>query len=276
VLGDLPYFAWEEMRLEQLLAQLGREPLAFVLHIGDIKSGRDRCDDRVYADRMRLFQRSRHPLLLLAGDNDWTDCHRASNGGYDPLERLAHWRTVFHADARSLGQSPLQVERQSDDKAFSAYRENMRWRMQGVLFTTLHVVGSNNNAAVRGEFEARSRANLAWLDTAFTQASGPEVEAIAIAIHGDPLFELPAGATRRSGFDAFLERLRTHCEALGKPVLLIHGDSHQYRWDRPWPCLRRLETFGSPTFGWVRVTAHPNREEYFTAEPNPALQSVAP
>jgi hypothetical protein len=274
VIGDVPYFAWEEMRLEQLVAQLGREPLAFVLHIGDIKSGRDRCDDRMYADRLRLFQHSPHPFILIAGDNDWTDCHRASNGGYDPLERLARWRAVFHAGQYSLGQGPMRLERQSDDPAFTAYRENMRWRMQGVLFASVHVVGSNNNAAMREEFEARSSANLAWLDTAFGLAAQHDVEAVAIAIHGDPLFELGPGARRRSGFEAFLQRLRAHCEALGKPVLLIHGDSHQYRWDRPWPCLRRLESFGSPSVGWVRVTARANGGEYFAAEPNPSLPLV--
>ena len=28
------------------------------------------------------------PLVYTPGDNEWTDCHRANNGAYDPLERL--------------------------------------------------------------------------------------------------------------------------------------------------------------------------------------------
>jgi hypothetical protein len=44
-------------------------------------------------------------------------------------------------------------------------------------------------------------------------------------------------------------------------VLLVHGDTHDQRVDqplvdasgRPYPNFTRLETFGSPRIGWVRV-----------------------
>lgn len=44
-------------------------------------------------------------------------------------------------------------------------------------------------------------------------------------------------------------------------MLLIHGDSHTHRVDHPfldehgvpYPNFTRLETFGSPDIGWVRV-----------------------
>ena len=35
------------------------------------------------------FDRFADPLVYTPGDNEWTDCHRANNGGYNPLERLA-------------------------------------------------------------------------------------------------------------------------------------------------------------------------------------------
>jgi hypothetical protein len=266
VLGDTPYFAWEALRLEQLIAQLNQEDVAFVLHVGDIKSGRDHCDDRIYASRLQLFQQSRHPLVLLPGDNDWTDCHRRSNGSFDPVERLEHLRRVFHSGNHSLGQHPMPLQRQSDDPAFAPFRENMRWQIGAVVFAAVHVVGSHNNQDQPVEFEPRNRANLAWTDAAFDAAEAPGVRALVIAIHADTRLKSSSGSTGRRGFEDFLHLLHQRCEALGKPVLLIHGDSHRFEWDQPWPCLRRLESFGSPTVGWVRVTVNPAAEGFFSVE----------
>jgi len=271
VLGDTPYFAWEALRLEQLVDALNREDLAFVLHVGDIKSGRDRCDDSIYLDRLRLLQRSRHALVLLPGDNDWTDCHRPNNGGFDPLERLDHLRRTFHPDGFSLGSKPIRLERQSEDAEFSPFQENMRWRTGPVLFAAVHVVGSGNNYSKRpgAEHAARNRANLAWMAQAFDLAGAPDVQGLVIAIHGNPLLESAPGSARRVGFDDFVRALEDRGEALGKPVLLIHGDTHRFRWDRPRPWLRRLESFGSPGVGWAHVSVHPGAAEFFSVEPHP-------
>jgi hypothetical protein len=51
-------------------------------------------------------------------------------------------------------------------------------------------------------------------------------------------------------------------------VLLIHGDTHRFRWDRPRPWLRRLESFGSPGVDWVHVSVHPGAAEFFSVEPH--------
>jgi hypothetical protein len=153
--GDTPYFAFEELRLEKLIEQINAEDLALVLHVGDIKSGRDRCDDKIYLKRKRLFDRFAHPFVLIPGDNDWTDCHRQADGGYDPAERLRHFRQVFYAQ-----DPPLPIQRQSAELAFADYQENMRWAMGRVLFFTLHVVGSNDNfgrTLARGPAQGGSR-----------------------------------------------------------------------------------------------------------------------
>ena len=69
----------------------------------DIKGGREPCSDALFARRRALLARSAHPLVLLPGDNEWTDCHRPSAGAFDPLERLAALRRRFFAPGRSLG-----------------------------------------------------------------------------------------------------------------------------------------------------------------------------
>src|SRR2546426_6853387 len=51
------------------------------------------CTDAWFEARKRQFARLEHPFILLPGDNDWTDCHRT---GFDPMERLAEWRSEEH------------------------------------------------------------------------------------------------------------------------------------------------------------------------------------
>jgi hypothetical protein len=44
--GDTPYTQWERQHLPELMAEMDREELAFVIHDGDIKSGSSECSDK--------------------------------------------------------------------------------------------------------------------------------------------------------------------------------------------------------------------------------------
>jgi hypothetical protein len=273
IVGDLPYFAWEVLRLDQMIDRMNAEPLALVLHVGDIKGGQALCSDGTYLERRAQFARSTHPFVLLPGDNDWTDCHRASNGGYDPLERLAFVRRTFHAEAATLGRRPLRPVRQP------GFPENMRWELGGVVFVAVHAVGSHNGLGrsreADTEFGERNAANLAWLTAAFEQAARSHARGVVVAFHANPRFESPAGSRARLGYDDLVRALTEHARALGRPVLVVHGDTHTYRLDRPLvihgapdlTSVTRVESFGSPVVGWVRVTVDPSRQELFVVEP---------
>jgi hypothetical protein len=275
ILGDLPYFAWEALRLEQMIEQMNAEPLAFVLHVGDIKGGQALCSDATYLERRTLFERSVHPFILLPGDNDWTDCHRASNGGYDPLERLALLRRTFHGGELSLGKRPLRPLRQP------RHPENMRWELGEVVFVTVHAVGSDNGLGHSregdAEFAERNAANLAWLDAAFDHATRSNARGMVVAFHANPRFDRPAGSRARLGHDDLVRALADHARVFAQPVLVVHGDTHTYRLDRPLAIhgapdldtVTRVESFGSPKVGWVRVTVAPDRPELFVVEPVP-------
>jgi hypothetical protein len=277
VLGDTPYFAFEEVRLETLIAQMNREPLAFVLHVGDIKSGQDRCDDALYRRRKATFDRIVHPFVLLPGDNDWADCYRASNGGFDPRERLAFFRELFYSGASDRGGLRLRRQRVAADG--QAYPENARWIYADVLFVTLNVTGSRNNfgrdAQADAEYRSRSAANHAWLRAAFESAAQASVRAIVVAVHANPRFEARPGSAARRGYDDFVRQLEEEAAAFGAPVLIVHGDTHRYRFDpllvlndgRQLAHVARLETFGSPTVGWVKVEFDPEATPPFRVEP---------
>ena len=98
VFGDTPYNGFERRHLPALIAKMDVEPLKVVIHDGDLKSGGERCDDALFDERLAVFQTSQHPFVFVPGDNDWTDCHRSSNGAYDPLERLGRLRQLFFAN----------------------------------------------------------------------------------------------------------------------------------------------------------------------------------
>jgi hypothetical protein len=156
---------------------------------------------------------------------------------------------MFYSPGRSLGQQALAVVNQSTEQPqLAAYIENQRWVHQQVLFVTLHIVGSNNNFEVRdprmvAEFFARDAANVAWIQSAFELARASSVRAVVVAFQADP-FEgksLWEDFPSSSGFrNSIGQTLLPQAQALGKPVLVIHGDSHQTKIDHPFKIERKV------------------------------------
>lgn len=279
LIGDLPYSSKEEEQFPYLIQELNLNLLAFVVHVGDMKGGGSRCDDKVYAKRFKMFQASRHPFILIPGDNDWTDCHRISNGGFDPRERLAFLRKVFFSTKGSLGQKPIPLVRQSQNGDYQSFVENVRWSIGPVLFMGLHVVGSNNNlgrtSKADTEYRYRNQANLAWLRESFHLAQEGEYLGVMIFIHGNP-FEPDPDFPAKSGFRDFLQDLELEARKFGRPVAVVHGDTHYFKVDKPLPRSRneprlmsftRVEVFGSPNVQWIRGRVDPNHPNLFSFEP---------
>lgn len=283
IVGDAPYGAGDEHAFAQMLEEINQENLAFVVHVGDIKSGSAPCTDALYEQRKRLFQASRYPFILVPGDNEWTDCHRKSAGGYDPIERLAKLRQVFYPDDMSLGQNTLRLARQSDDPAspadFGEYRENVRWVVDRVMFIGLNVQGSNDNFGrtreMDAEHEQRSRANAEWLRRGFDLARSSDYLAVFIVIQANPYFERPhpSPPNRFDVYAAFKQQLLSHTLAFGKPVFLVHGETHRFRVDQPLvdpstgkrvEQFTRIESFGWPHVDWIKVTIDPADPKLFS------------
>jgi hypothetical protein len=130
LIGDLGYRPAEQPLLQNVLDDLNRNELAFVVHVGDLSSPPYACTDELVPRRFAQFSASAHPFIYTPGDNEWTDCHE-QQGVKDgnPLERLAHVRKVFFAGEQSLGQRtmPLVHQRESADPVLQKYRENVHW-----------------------------------------------------------------------------------------------------------------------------------------------------
>jgi hypothetical protein len=299
LIGDLPYqvppFS-DYPPLEHLVADINRnKDLQWVIHTGDIKSSRESCSDEMFRDRLNRFRGFDKPLIYTPGDNEWTDCHKVSAGEYHPLERLQRLRELFFpTPGQSLGSERMQLESQASTPGYASFPENVRWSREGIVFATLHVVGSHNGLAPFDPeaFVQRSQADddevaqridaaVAWIAATFRQAVEEQARGVFLVMQANPQLEaghnLPSGpelAAARRGFTAILESLEEHTLAFAKPVVLAHGDSHYFRVDKPGLIKRRfianftrVENFGPGRVHWVEVTVEPDAKNLFSFKP---------
>lgn len=276
LIGDVPYSERERAELPKMLDAIAESQVEVVIHIGDIKHGGERCDDALFADRKQLFAGSRAPFVYVPGDNEWTDCHRLSNGGYDPLERLAALRRLFWSDRQSLGQRRIELEQQP-----GSYPEHSRFRLGPVLFVALNVPGSDNNwgsgEQPQAEYRARHAAVVAWLREGFALARREKLRGVVLLFQADPGFEDFARGLPHRGYRDFLNVLREETLKFPGQVVAVHGDTHISRIDRPLrdgkgqplANFQRVETFGYPAMGWTRGVIDTDAENLFRFETHP-------
>jgi hypothetical protein len=244
-----------------------------VIHVGDIHSGSGFCtlayDQRIFA----LWTRYKDPLIYTPGDNEWTDCHKAAEGGYatitdpanpnvgnfvdyangNPVANLALVRSIFFpTPGQTLGARKMSVASQaltfdSAHPSDAEYVENVMWEQSHVLFVTLNIPGGSNNdddvwygaakeprtGAQIQEVAQRTAADLRWLDVAFAQAKAHGDIAIAIIEQAD-MWNLDGKVPAHiANYEKFLDRIAADTLSFNKPVLVINGDSHVYRSDNP-------------------------------------------
>ena len=275
-IGDVPYEPTNNGRqvypvpqYAALIGNINSDPsIEFTVHIGDIKAGTTLCEDDVYANNFAYFNSFLNPLIFTPGDNEWTDCHRANNGGLDPLDRLAIIRALFFWDNKSLGQNPVPLFK---DKL--PYVENSIWRQRPALFVTLHQPGSNNNRnrttglfqdPSDSEYAARNESNMEFLDRVFLQAHfNPQVKLVVIASQANPFerFIEPNQGYTVSGYADFIEKLRAFVAAHPhKQVLYIGGDTHTPRSNHPltdiYPSPTQLAPAGTPYPNFTRLEVY--------------------
>ncbi|MBF8187150.1 metallophosphoesterase [Nonomuraea sp. K274] len=274
LIGDTPYGDAQQAAFPSLVESIDADAgVRFVLHAGDVKNGSTTCDDARFSTLAGLFGTFDDPFVLTPGDNEWTDCHRAAAGGYLPTERLDAIRRIFYPVAgRTLGGHPMGVRTQARDPRHRDYRENVLFTRAGVVFATVHVVGSDNDLAPwselpggdrpaerTAEFEARQSAALDWIDNAFDVAGRTHAPGVLLMMQAEPV--------ETSGFAEIRARVVERARAFGKPVLLTHGDEHVYEVERGYAGvanLTRLETYGDTAAHWLRVTADPKAPAVFS------------
>lgn len=216
--------------------------------------------------------------LALLGSVQGLDNAFAGKGYADTLASLATIRRVFFSAPRSLGGTTMPLMRQADGERFKDMVENVRWNRDGVVFATVNVTGSQNGFTINDQRRAteavqRNAANVAWLRSTFTEAQNAEAKAVVISMHasiflerkGDEFSARELRGWQDGPYYWIALAVRELGEKFGRPVLLIHGDFHEFIVDRPFLVSRgevesprfanitRLQVFGAPELRAVRV-----------------------
>ena len=343
--GDLPYSDVQaQTGVPNLIEDMNRQDISFSVHDGDLKSGNGipgsvtpttcqiATEPTIYSQALGYFNSLDRPAIFTPGDNDWTDCDRTTNGGFNSLHRLQFERELFFTSDRSLGRHTMRVERQTaqlcqgthdttgQSRFLTGCVENLRWTFHKVTFATLNVQGTCNNLCSSGagdsggdipEYTAREAADEAWLHETFDQAKAEGSPGVMIIWQADPGFDMAGfqGAPKRNpttleqtdgspdGYHDLLVKLRAETILYGKPVVLVHGDSHYFMIDKPLldasgrrvENFTRVETFGDHAFPahpewdtndvhWVKALVDPQSRDVFAFQPQivPANRVAVP
>lgn len=159
-----------------------------------------------------------------------------------------------------------------------------------MTFATLHVVGSNNNPPTaetpqignEDEWRARNDANIDWLKATFESAQRDDSKAMMPVMQANSSRKTPASLPASLEFK---DALRRETVAFGKPVVLVHGDSHYFRVDKRLYAdeanqeghilnFTRVETFGDADVHWVRATVDTRDPEVFTFQPEIVEENI--
>jgi hypothetical protein len=168
----------------------------------------------------------------------------------NPVANLALIRSIFFAQpGRTLGahkklvlsQAAAYDRRHPSDRKFV---ENVMWSQAGIVFVTIDLPGGSNNdtdvwygtptesPAQTQAREERTSADLRWLDSAFSLAKLSHAKGVVIGAQAD-MWDPEKGAAHQAGYEPIVASVASHTASLGRPVLMLNGDSHVYRSDNP-------------------------------------------
>jgi hypothetical protein len=182
MIGDVPYGTTPTDTTESLLhpafltAINADADAQFVMHVGDIHSGKQFCtlayDQQIAADWKAALKK---PMIYTPGDNEWTDCHKSGEGGGtysattgqvtyvtdasgkladyaggDPIQNLDLVRSIFFTNPGRDFTNTMDLHSQAKEydtssPSDSSYPENVWFEKNGVLFVTINLPGGSNN-----------------------------------------------------------------------------------------------------------------------------------
>ena len=171
-----------------------------------------------------------------------------------PEKSLDEIRTV-------LAMGPEQFAQEWRYESQAKQPENAIWWRDGVLFVTVHRISTDDG---RSEIllddprkaialvNQRDRLNQQWLDRAFKIAAKDDTKALVVATQLDPF--TPAGKNEtplshclaNPAYAGFCKQIESLSQGLGKPVLLLHGDTNAYCLDKPFGNAKNIWHLNAP------------------------------
>lgn len=189
----------ELFKTEQQLIDDGE----FFIHLGDIFSAKDRdCDEEAYDDAANLLRKSKLPVLVLPGDEDWVDCTDIK-----PKKALKLWKNSFVGIEKTWKETskvPSLVQRSGD------YPENFAFLLRGVLFIG---ISNGRDEANEDEYKLREKETKLFIKSQVkTNEDDPSLRSIIAFAH-----------TYQSDND-ILDWISQRLNGKDVHVALVHGD----------------------------------------------------
>lgn len=238
-MGDMPYAEAQYPQMAQQIADLEADS-AFLIHLGDIKPGKEPCQEAIYARVAKVLRQSRLPVFIIPGDNEYNDCA-------DPQQAWLFWVAHFMKFDENWTKPEAKVERQAKRT------ENFAFVKQGVLFVGVHVVGGRVHD--QAEWDRRHAEGVNWLQTQI-KSHGKDARAMVVMGHATP--------TKKHA--AFFDGMTGIAKTWAKPILYIHGDGHTWKKDRPFKAdnILRVQVDAGGKAPPVRVTVTEDPANPFT------------
>lgn len=232
-MGDVPYTPQDYILLPRQVAGLPKES-AFVVHVGDIKTGKMPCLPIIYETVADILAESQIPLFIIPGDNEWNDCANPDAGWKLWLKHFNRFDERWKYDF-TVKRQPLRDE-------------NFAFIHSEVLLIGINLVGGRVHDP--DEWKRRHRENLDWTRQHLEQ----QTEAVRSAIvfgHALPM----------KIHEDYFSGLTEAAIQFKKPILYLHGDGHKWIRDRPFKAtnLERIQVDqgGIAPPITVTITDHP-------------------
>eukprot|EP00977_Amphora_coffeiformis_P012706 scaffold3221_cov194-Amphora_coffeaeformis.AAC.2 len=207
VIGDVPYNAQQAREFTVQMDNVVAGSADFMVHVGDIRSAADgaRCTLAEYQAVADILQRSKVPIFVIPGDNEWNDCPNRA-------QAWEYWIATFQAFESQHWSHEFGIERMPNrPETFSFV-----WR--GTLFVGLNLVGGTVHS--RTEWQTRLTDEVEWVQTLVRRHQKPTV----VFGHANPV----------NNHDDFFLPLRNFVRdelQNSIPLLYVNGDKHQWRRD---------------------------------------------
>lgn len=217
--GCGPYAPDEEPMLEQYVALVSRDGKSeFLVHLGDVVTGKKaKWPESQYATVANILKRSKCPVFVVLGDNEWNDLD-------NPAEGLEFWDRHLRDFDKHFPNSPAMEKQLSRT-------ENFAFVSKGVLVIGLNIVGGKVHD--KAEWETRLQQDADWVLEQFAHHKSDVRAAVLLA-----------QAAPTKAHDLFFKQLTAICSEWIKPVLYLHADGHVWQVEKGWraPNLWRVQT----------------------------------
>ncbi len=210
---------------------------AFLVHLGDITKGTDVLPESYYVRVADLLKKSKTPVFIVPGDNEWNDLD-------DPDQGWEFWNRHFLAFEKHFP-GAAHAQRQPE------HPENFAFEKNRVLIVGLNLVGGTVHDPA--EWAQRHRDSAAWVVQNLDRHPG--AAALVVCAQARPK------DVHEDFFGPFCEA----AVAFGKPVLYLHGDGHTYEVEGAWrkPNITRVQVDQVSKGPPLLVTVAPEQDTPF-------------